>query len=203
MDEKLDMSDLAQLAELAYQPYNTTKRKWLGDISPHYKLDNELTNKYIAVAYDQRNNDVFVSHRGTKLNDLSDLSADLAIIGGKESMHKRFKEADAHIQKVKDKYGKGNIILASHSLGGALSSHVAKKHDLEAHVFNAGSNVLDVRGNIKKKVELKVKPRKNKIIHYTTGKDIISAGFVADETREVGCKKKSLNCHSIDHFIGR
>jgi hypothetical protein len=83
-----------------------------------------------------------------------------------------------------------------------LGASVAKNHDVEAHVFNAGSSIGNVRKGILQKPK-KEKERKNIITHYHSP-DIISAGAVgsglADKTINVKCKNKSINCHSIKNF---
>ena len=202
----LNMSELAQLSDTAYQTYGATKRQWVKNINPNLRVDSKLTNKHTTVVKDVRNNNVYVNFRGTKIDDPSDLSADLAILTGTENLHSRWKEADKHMNKVKDAYGdKANYILTGHSLGANISSHVARKHRLEAHLFNIGSSVGDVRKSISQKPSKQPK-RKNEIIHYHT-KDLISLGATlngtfADRTIHVDCKnKKAINCHSIKNFI--
>jgi hypothetical protein len=206
MTTNLNRTQLARLSDISYQKFNTTKRKWARDIDSNLDFNNQLSNKYASVITDNRNNNVYLNFRGTKLDDLSDLSADLSILTGTEDLHKRFKEANDHFSEVKKKLGdKKNYIITGHSLGGALGASVAKKNDLEAHLFNIGSSVLNVRSNSAKPPE-PVKERENTITHYHTT-DIISAGAAldphsADKTIKVKCKNSvAINCHSLSNFL--
>jgi len=196
---------LAKLADTSYQKFNATRRHWLKGIDSSLSYESDISNAHIAVIKDNSSNDIYISHRGTKTNDFSDLSADLAIAVGSENLHKRFKEADTHFEKVKEKYGDDkNYIVVGHSLGGALGRSVAKKHDLEAHLFNLGSGIGDVRNSLTHKLAPE-KKRENDITHYTTGKDPISLlGTLpgsADKIVKVDVKEGVSNAHSLANFF--
>ena len=201
MESNFSREDLAQLSDVAYQESNATKRHFARNIHKNLKYDSALSNKYVSVVRNSGNNDVFINFRGTKLDDFNDLSADLAILTGRENVHKRWSDANNHFEKVRDKLGDKNYIITGHSLGGNIGSSIARKNDLEAHIFNAGSSIGNVRKGLKQKpVENK---RKNKITHYTTG-DIISIGSVLNTgfaDKHIFVEKKGSNAHSLENFI--
>lgn len=187
---------MANFSDLAYNS-TTQRKKTIRDADVNDVLDHDLSTKYIAVVRNDVLGETYINHRGTKLKDFNDLSADIAIATGTQAQHKRFKEAEEHLQKVKEKYGNDNIILTGHSLGGAVSGHLARKYDLEAHMFNPGASIGEVRG------VLNPKPKKGKLIHYKTDAiDPISVMGIhgADEVISVK-KKKGENAHSLKNFL--
>lgn len=200
---------IAQLADLAYK--KTPGRKgMIRDIDLNLKLVPELSNKHIAVARDITNNDYYISHRGTKLDDFSDLHADLSIITGKESQNRRFKEAEKHLDRVKHhqsqqaghkrskKKGGSNLVVTGHSLGAAVGKHLADRNeDIEAHAFNPGSGI----GAVRDLKEGKHKSRKNVKTYVTDGWDPIShlSRFGDDEL--VIVKQTEKSAHSLKNFL--
>ena len=95
-------------------------------------------------------------------------------------------------------------MFVGHSLGANISASIARKHDKEAHVYNLGSSIGNVRRGLFDRLK-KPKKRNNFITHYKS-KDIISDGAIImgkqDKVVKVKCKeKKALNCHSLDNFL--
>ena len=55
----------------------------------------------------------------------------------------RFKNAQSHLNKVKNKYGDNNIIVTGHSLGGSISEQIARSNpNVNSIAFNRGSGPL-------------------------------------------------------------
>ena len=64
------------------------------------------------------------------------MKSDHAILWGFEKQDKRFNNAQTHLDKVKNKYGK-NITVTGHSLGGSISEQLARSNnDIKAIAFN-------------------------------------------------------------------
>lgn len=194
----LTQGQLAKLSDMAYQDYNATRREWLRQTDKNLRLDAGLSNKYMSVVRDIGSNDVFISHRGTKLTDIDDLSADLSIISGKEKMNKRFLESEKHYEKVREKYGQNaNIILTGHSLGGTVSRHLSNKYGLEAHIFNPGSAIGHVRDSLKYDEDA---PRGD-ITVYQVRDDPISILGRLGHDKLVDVEQTEKSPHSLKNFL--
>lgn len=208
---ELSMSELAQLANTSYQKWGATRRKYASDVNKNLIYDSGNSTKYIAVVRDRRNNNVYVSHRGTKLADgLDDLHADASIVLGLEKTHSRFKEAQTHYDKLKEKYPDANFIFTSHSLGGTISRNLARENradNVQAHIFNPGSAIGAVLDSKKQKKE---GPEKSNIhTYHATSKNlgisdpisILSvAGLYGNENIHI-IRGSSSNPHSLKNFI--
>lgn len=199
---------LAKIADLSYQKNDATRRKWIKSVDPYGNLQylNEDSTKHIGVARDKNLGEIYVSHRGTKLSGskleaLHDLNSDISIVMGTEDHGKRWKEAEEHYLQLKQKYPGEKIIFTSHSLGGNISNHLARKFDETSHSWNPGSGlgaVRDLTGN-----KFKEEPKKGKIIQYKTdGVDLISLLGVhgADELVEVK-GKEGMSAHTLANFL--
>lgn len=212
--QNLTMQQLAQISNISYQLNAPTRRKFAKDINPNLVYEGKHSNKHIAVIRDRRNNNIYVSHRGTKLSasdlmgSLADLWADTFIVGGKEKTHKRFKEANEHYKKLREEFPDANIIMSSHSLGGAISRHIVGNNPdddkLSVHAFNPGSSV----GHVLDKILPKKRHKKKNNIHVyhgTTNKlnlpDIISViGNYGEDNVHI-IQSEGSNAHSLKNFI--
>ena len=195
---ELTLQELAKLSDASYKEFNATKRGYLKQANKHLRLDASLTNKYITVGRDIRNNNIYISHRGTKANDFGDLSADLAILTGTEKTHSRFTEAQKHLDKVRAKYPDANIILASHSLGGTIARNLAYNNEgIEAHIFNPGSSI----GHVQDSKKWKENENRSRIVTYHVGGDVVSMlGLHGEEELKI-IKQNRSNPHSLSNFI--
>jgi len=194
----LTLQQIATFADASYQKYNATKRAYLKRIDPRLQYDPELSDKYTLVAKDIRNNNVFISHRGTKPSDAYDLHADLFIIGGEEKKHKRFKQAQEHLDRVRAKYGdNAHITLSSHSLGGTIARNLGRTNDgLQVYAFNPGSATSQVRDEIRSTKHI----GDSNILNLHVVGDPISVLSHAGSEKVLNFKKKSLSSHSLSNF---
>ena len=135
--EHESMTKYARLARAAYQPekYSEDYEK-LG-----YSIDPELSDKYRTTFHHAGNKKTIVSYRGTKLNDPNDLMADYAIFKGREGSSARFVQSRKFAEAAVKKYGKENVSLTGHSLGGTQAITVGHQLGLQAHAFNPGVGV--------------------------------------------------------------
>jgi hypothetical protein len=84
-----------------------------------------------------------IAYRGTDVRNKRDLGADALIALGLQDKSNRFKRAVRTADAVSAKYGKGNVSLTGHSLGGSQSQYVSRKRGLDATGFNAAMSPVD------------------------------------------------------------
>lgn len=131
--EKQDFSDYAWLSKSAYEMGNNKSH-----IPTGYEVDRELSNRNRTVFYHKEKNEAVIAYRGTNPKKLGDLGTDLAIAVGAQATTARFKNAEKVADQAVTKYGKENVVVTGHSLGGSQALHVAAKKDLKAYAFNPG-----------------------------------------------------------------
>lgn len=91
---------------------------------------------------------VVIAFRGTVPSSPADISADLMLAGGRESLHPMFRSALKLVQASINEYKKDRTIhLTGHSLGGSLAMYCFHRYwkDIESCVvFNPGLGRSDV-----------------------------------------------------------
>ena len=111
----------------------------------NYKYDPSLSSQTEKVFYNPNPKETVISHAGTNFGSkkwYNDLKSDNAILWGLEKQDKRFKNAQSHLDKVKNKYG-NNITITGHSLGGSISEQLARSNpNINSIAFNRGSGPL-------------------------------------------------------------
>lgn len=186
---------------MARAAYNTGKYSEDYD-KQGYIVDKELSDSYRTVFYNPQNKRAVVSYRGTKLNDIADLATDLAIVKGSERQTPRFRHAMKVAEKTIKKYGKDNVTLTGHSLGGSQAIYVGQKTGLTTHAFNPG---VGPKTGIREVLSRFFRSRNkgsNVNIYHTGKRDIISmlSPLVRGNVRHVA-PKMHKNPHGIDNFI--
>ena len=201
--DNLPMKMFALMAKISY----TDEKK--RPLKLHkYKLDqftelNNYSNNDVMTLKDKKTNIIIIAIRGTDIknvtnNRIRDLIQDYSILVGDDENVKRTKKLIYLVDKSINTFGKNNVILTGHSLGGFISARISDLLGVKAIVFNMGSSFLDG------------KERDNpNIIHYTTNNpfkgiiDIASISSVLkDNYRTIIVKQKTgVNVHSINNFI--
>lgn len=175
-----------------------------------YALDDELSDNDRHVYYDRYGKAV-VAFRGTKLTNPSDLLTDIAIWGGFAPASNRYRQSNKTVQRAIDKYGKDNITLTGHSLGGHQGVYFGNKYKLKTVVYNPAVMGSDVRQSkadsyympndwMLKKNNTDPDHRKHIQIH-TTGVDPIA--FLSTKTAGYDVRHTApthINVHSLDNF---
>lgn len=116
-----------------------------------YHLDKKLSTEHSQVWV--KKDKVIVSFRGTA--NKSDLKTDLKIISLSRN-DKRFKEAEELTKKLISMYGKKNISITGHSLGGTIGRYISSQTGIKnGVVFNAGASPFEIKGHVDKNVKLK------------------------------------------------
>ena len=146
----------------------------------------------------EKDGKLVVAFRGTDLNNKSrrksDLKADANIGLTTEQHTERFKSADSTTRIANNIYGKENVTLTGHSLGGSLGISASKKYKNKAVVFNPGHSPLDISTPLSKK--------QKQVTAYTTLVDPISGSIVHDKRYTTKVRKPTQkDVHGIDNYL--
>ena len=105
-----------------------------------WNIDQSLSNDDVTTYVDPATGKVIQSYRGTDLKHpkrgWKDFQADIGELTGYVRKTTRFKEARRMAQAAADKYGKDNVSVTGHSLGGAIANDVSSSIGLQAYSFN-------------------------------------------------------------------
>ena len=201
--DKIPMKMLALMAKISY---TDEKKRPLELHKYHLNQFTELnhySNNDVMTVKDKYSSFVIIAIRGTDIknvtnNRIRDLVQDYGILAGDDEAVRRTKKLIYLAKKVIDKFGRNNVILTGHSLGGFISARISDLLGVKAIVFNMGSSLLDG------------KERDNpNIIHYTTNNpfkgiiDIASISTVLkDNYRTIVVNQKAgVDIHSINNFF--
>ena len=171
--KKYARSNHAFLAQATYEDH--FERKRLGE-SRGYKYDPFLSDQRHATYY--RNGKAYLVYRGTY--DLQDAVDDLKIMTGTWDVTDEL----THAQKAMDKYGRDNVVMIGHSLGGYKVKQVAKQTGLKGVVFNTFKPLYD--------------PVQEGVLEVNHPGDLISGDYSALATEDP--IQTTLKNHSIDNF---
>lgn len=163
-----DYNEDKTFSELGYTPL-----KDVGSINDKlkntgYVMDHDLSTDEQKVFYNPHKKKVTISYRGTKPTSIKDLHSDWYIATGTEHKNKRFKDSDAHFQKVHSKYNGYEMTTTGHSLGGQISKYVNDKNRGKVHrnvAFSRGTGLFEM-----------FKPKQRNTVDISNNNDLISLG---------------------------
>lgn len=101
-----------------------------------YTIDPEFSNENTTVYKDNQTGKATVAFSGTR--GVKDAKADLAIFAGMEQKDPQFQQALQTTKNVISKYGKDNVSVTGHSLGGTKTSYVSSKLGVKGTTYNQG-----------------------------------------------------------------
>ena len=125
-----------ELKHLLKSTYSKNKED-IGD----YKIDKQLSGTRAKVYTNKETGKNVIAIRGTQ--GIHDMITDAHLFLGDKST-KRFKHAKKVYDRVIDKYGKDNLILAGHSLGSSLAEEVGKENKDEIYTLNKPVTPVDI-----------------------------------------------------------
>lgn len=125
---------LAEISNLVYDNNPSAPADWIPD-------DSSIQSSGFAAFSFKNGNDIVIAYRGTKLTDLGDLAADVAIANPLADWHQQFTDALNFAWKIKDA-NKDNpnikIYVTGHSLGGALAQVASQMFGFDGATFDPG-----------------------------------------------------------------
>lgn len=155
----------------------------------------------------ERDGQAAIGIRGTDFKDPKDVIDDAGIAIGALKLTPRYKRSKRWVRKAIKKYGKKNVQVAGHSLGGKISKELAKDFGIKGSTFNAGASVSDAVSSIGDRVACKVNKKgkrcrkAKKVENYRTKIDPVSAAAIGDINTTTVKRKKALDPHAIANFI--
>lgn len=187
-------------AELASGAYGNKDMSHLG-----YEIDPELSNRNRTMYYNKDTGKAVYAFRGTNVKNKADLATDALLALGLKDLSARFKNANKYSKRAMDKYGKENLVTASHSLGGSQSLYVNSKHGIEAHAFNPYVDPKIPKANLLTKglFSLFRKPVQTNATIYKTTSDPISMFANLSNANVKEIKATSKNGHALRNFFKR
>jgi hypothetical protein len=186
--------NMRHYAELAGGSYGGKDMTHLG-----YEIDPELSNKNRTLYYNKDTNKAVYSFRGTNPKNIHDLATDALLAVGLKDISSRFRNANKYTKKAIEKYGKDNLSLAGHSLGGSQALYVNSKHGVEAQSFNPFVEPTVKKSNLLNKAMYAMfkKPVNSNANIYRTSKDPISLFSNLSNANVKTIQPKSKNPHKL------
>lgn len=168
-----------------------------------YHVDRDLSDVNRTVF--TQNGKAIVAFRGTDVLNWKDLAADVMLAIGFEGFSTRFRDSVDTTNLAIEKYGKNNVTVTGHSLGGTQALFVNGKTGAKAVAFNPGASIPQAMyGVVSNTVEsvFDAKLGDNSYI-WTSGIDPISSlsHFENANHFQVGSKTGLLNHHNLDNFL--
>lgn len=124
-----------------------TAEKNLKVYLPAHDIIREFTDQEsttVIKKHPDGQDEIIFTIRGTDPTSKEDLYADAFILAGLPvNSTSRYMNAENKYIKLRQQYPDAKIILTGHSLGATIGLDLAKKYDLEAHLFNIGSSPME------------------------------------------------------------
>lgn len=172
-------------------------------VPPGYVIDADLSGPNRTVF--TQNGKAVVSFRGTDVLNWKDISADVMLALGVESFSKRFQDSLETTNNAIKKYGKDNVSVTGHSLGGTQALYVNAKTGVKAVAFNPGASIPQaLEGIVSNTVDSVFDSGVGDNAYiWTSGADPISvlSHFENAHHFQVHAKDGILNMHKVDNFI--
>ena len=222
IEDNLSMHKYSRLANSSYDYFNSkgkidavheglqnSKYDYIDDLKG-FAVDEELSTIDNLVLFNKKSKEVHVSYKGTTDNPLrtksflKDWRINGQIAGGKSNTI-RVKQGQKQLNKVVNKYGKNELTLSGHSLGGHVSYELGTVNDIPSYSYNPAINMSQLKsaenysGNASKHVIFKTPLDFASGLSYDTkalSKSNTSVKFV---NNLVG-KDNPLDTHSMDQF---
>lgn len=131
--DQIMKAKMVNASKIAYENGYEEAQAYLDKEGIPYDIDTSLSSKESLVLL--ADDGVKIAYRGTKIQNVGDVSADAMIAAGVEEHHPQFKNAEEQFRLVTEKYGSPNELLG-YSLGGNKAITVGNKYGVETTTFN-------------------------------------------------------------------
>lgn len=151
-----------------------------------YRLDTDLTNREHLTAYDPVQKKLLFVSNGTQPTSLKDIGTDIALAFGGLKSTARYRDDKRAFNAATAKYDEDKAVVLGHSLGGVISSGIARGKD-QVYTLNKAATVG-------------AQTRKNEKAFRIEG-DIVSAlgsGIKTIRNPTLGREVPVLGPHAID-----
>lgn len=135
-NEEITNAKLIKAARINHDQDSDFARSYLEEQGIPLEVDKELTQPKGLVVHDNQGN-AKVIYKGTNLQDLNDLKADLSIVTGNYKSNPEFVEAKNLYKNVMEKYTSSTPESIGFSLGGAKAIHVANEYNGKSTTYNS------------------------------------------------------------------
>lgn len=139
--KQIDKARMVKASRIAYEKGFDEAQSFLDDSGIPYDIDAALSSKESLVLIGD--DGVKIAYRGTKIENLSDVSTDAMIAVGAEEHHPQFRGAEEQLRLVTEKYGVPNE-LVGYSFGGTKAMTLGNKLGIDTTTFNPflGKNLV-------------------------------------------------------------
>jgi hypothetical protein len=148
--------------------------------------------------YNSRTKQVVLAIAGTDWGVADDWVTNAGIATGNTLFHNRKRASIKYAKKLIAEYGKENVTVTGHSMGGWVATEVARATGVKAVVFNSAS--VGGINELYKKLMTKAD-----ITAYHTNKlskfDIDVVSMLNPHNSDYVPRKKGLDVHTIDNFL--
>ena len=186
----------ANLSDIAYKPAHQRQRALANaDLRTEYMVMLNYTTVDVTSFWDYDCSKIIIAFRGTDKENYKDILADFGIAFGKLKQTGRYMDSESLLRRVISLYGKDNIILTGHSLGGAIASQLSSDYQIPAITFNTGSSPLDTQSHPFKTEFTTNDPLKGVIDPLS-----VSSYVFNDGKNIIVEQKEGENVHTISNF---
>ena len=180
----------------------------LQQLASNWRIIDEYSNNDNILTV-TNNKVVVIAFRGTELNKgagraILDLYNDYGILTGEDQRIFRLQEARPVVQAVLTQYGRNNVVLTGHSLGGYIGITIAEEFKVSAVLFNVGSSPKDKKlfRGVQKRDDIVVVTTNN-LTRIPPVIDVLSISslFTYRYPYYIQKVRPGLSKHTIDNFI--
>jgi hypothetical protein len=207
--ESMEQHKYGRFAEAAYHWRDEEKSTYYQKSFAHvreasgFKIDTKLSSLRTSVFHNATTGETVFASRGTDPLDKTgqDQLTDYAILNlaYNEKNSARFKSEDARLKATIAKYGRNDLILTGHSLGGSLVIQLSRDNDVEAYAYNPGISLASA-------MDKSHQSNSSKIHIFVTENDPVSIGrHVYEDTKNTSItyvsQKNKIDPHGPDNFL--
>lgn len=141
--DQMQKAKMVKASKIAYESGFEEAQMYLDKNGIPYDIDQSLSSKESLVLLSDTDN-VKIAYRGTKIQNLNDVRADVEIVAGSEANNPQFKSAEEQLKLVTEKYGAPSELIG-YSLGGNKAMYLGNKSNIPTTTFNPflGKNLVN------------------------------------------------------------